>query len=293
MFALIAVVMAAEAPAAEAPASEAPAAVAPAAEAPAAEAPIENAPAAEAPIADAPAAEAPLDVYSVNPWVDGVVIAASAFAIAVPYALPGAFITPSCPCDPNDLPAFDRFAVDLESDVADITSHVEVGLAIVVPLVMDALDVGLNKTLLDDAVVYAETIAVNAALTTIVKFTTKRPLPRVYARPQSDLAESPYGYDSFYSGHVSNAVAALSAASMTYTLRYGFAAWPWVATAIVGASVGMERIAAGQHFPSDVVASAAAGLAVGVIVPWLHRRNGSLSVVPTGDGATVSLRLPL
>lgn len=244
-------------------------------------------------VAAAMVATAPIDVYTVDPFIDGAIITTSLATVAVPYVFPSAFITPRCPCDPDEVFAFDRFAVGLDSSVADITSHVEVGLALAVPVVLDALDVGLDPVFWDDMVVYVEAIAVNGALVTIAKFSTKRPLPVVYAGLDRDLASSPYGYDSFYSGHVSNAVAALSAASMTYTLRHGLAAWPWVATAVVGTSVAIERVAAGQHFPSDVVVGAAAGLVVGTVVPWLHSLGGSLTVTPAADGATVSLRMPL
>lgn len=254
---------------------------------------IAQGPVGPAPVGSAPVAPTPVDVYTIDPWIDGAIIGASLVTVAVPYVFPSAFITPRCPCDPDEIPDFDRFAVGLDSSIADVTSHVEVGLALAVPVVLDALDVGLDPVLWDDLVVYVEAIAVNGALVTLAKFSTKRPLPVVYAGLDRDLAASPYGYDAFYSGHVSNAVAALSAASMTYTLRHGLVAWPWVATAVVGTSVAIERVAAGQHFPSDVVVGAAAGLAVGTVVPWLHSLGGSLSVTPAENGATVSLRMPL
>jgi membrane-associated phospholipid phosphatase len=39
--------------------------------------------------------------------------------------------------------------------------------------------------------------------------------------------------------------------------------------------VAVERVASGDHFPTDVAVAAVAGTAIGVTVPWLHLRRGS------------------
>ena len=41
----------------------------------------------------------------------------------------------------------------------------------------------------------------------------------------------------------------------------------------VSASVAVERVAAGWHFPTDVLAGALVGTTVGVVVPALHLRR--------------------
>jgi membrane-associated phospholipid phosphatase len=72
---------------------------------------------------------------------------------------------------------------------------------------------------------------------------------------------------------------------MTYTLRHGPKWWPWLITALVGTSVAIERVLAGQHFPTDVLLGAAAGAAVGWLVPWLHARaRGAVSIAPVQHG---------
>jgi membrane-associated phospholipid phosphatase len=129
-------------------------------------------------------------------------------------------------------------------------------------------------------------MAVNGLLLTAAKFITQRPLPRTYAGDPS-LINRPEGYRSFYSGHTSNVFAALSATAMTIRLRYGEKTWPWVVTAVLGSSVAVERVADGRHFPTDVMAGAVMGTAVGIVVPWLHSRSKSsgspsASVLPHG-----------
>jgi membrane-associated phospholipid phosphatase len=96
-----------------------------------------------------------------------------------------------------------------------------------------------------------------------------------------------------YSGHTTLAFTALSVSSVTIGERYGIKFWPWVATAVIGGSVAAERVAAGWHFPTDVIVGALAGTAVGIAVPVLHfKRLGiwpTSSLLAEGRGATFGL----
>jgi len=216
----------------------------------------------------------------------------AALGIALPYAFSASLITPRCPCDPNEVNSFDRRAIGNSSDAADVISTVSAALAIAGPPVLDFLDVGSTPAFLEDMTVFAEALAINGALATLAKYITQRPLPRVYAQQAPDLINSPSGYRSFYSGHAANTFAALSVAAMTWGLRHGHSVWPWVITVLLGTSVALERVLAGYHFPTDVIAGAAMGTAVGVAVPWLHARRqsdvGTLALQPRSDGAGIS-----
>jgi membrane-associated phospholipid phosphatase len=131
-------------------------------------------------------------------------------------------------------------------------------------------------------------MAVNTVLTQAANFAAARPRPNAY-RAGTDLSAS-NNYLSFWSGHASNTVAALSAAAFTLRLRYGEMVWPWVVTGLVGTSVSVERVLAGSHFLTDVVAGSLAGLAVGIAVPWLHARSGSgMAFVPIEGGRGAAL----
>jgi membrane-associated phospholipid phosphatase len=220
--------------------------------------------------AEPPRAE-PAAVYDVSLASDGVVIAASAAAILVPYPLSSRFIMPTCPCAASSVNAFDRGVIGNASNTADQISNVTVGLAILAPPVADWLALGASRPLLDDTVVFTESLMVNGALVTIAKYSFQRPIPRAYTDPS--IASSPGSYRSFYSGHTSLAFAALSTTSVTLNARYGLTWQPWVVTFVIGASVAVERVLAGYHFYSDVIVGAAAGLAVGTIVPVIHLRS--------------------
>jgi membrane-associated phospholipid phosphatase len=230
-------------------------------------------------------------VYQVGRADLGLTLLAAAGAI-VPNRFPRQLTFRSCPCLPSEVNGFDRFAIDLHSKAADLTSDATVLLAIAVPMIADTIRLGFTPVLGEDVLVMAQSVAVNAAIVTAVKYLVQRPLPATYAN-RDGLQEQAQGFRSFYSGHTSTAFAALATAAWTIHLRDGPKVWPWVVTGLVGASVGVERVLAGRHFPTDVLVGAAAGLAVGTLVPLLHARvppwgRGTLSLVPAGRGLALS-----
>jgi membrane-associated phospholipid phosphatase len=231
----------------------------------------------------------PRSVYHVSAAVDIPVTLGAALVMAVPYRYANRWITPRCPCDPAEVNSFDRGAIGNRNPGAATVSDVTVGVALIAPLVFDAIDVGTGEVWREDALVFAQTLAVNGALVTATKFIAQRPVPRTYAG-DPELIDSPEGYRSFYSGHTSNVFAALSATAMTIRLRYGEKTWPWIVTGVVGTSVALERVADGRHFPTDVITGAVMGTAVGILVPWLHSRSpsaGSPSAAPGPRGGFV------
>ncbi len=246
-----------------------------------------------------PEPERGASVYRVGNLDLGVTALAIAGAIA-PNQFPTRLIHTSCAapgsCAPDSVNGFDRFAVDMHSKPAGIVSDATVALSVAVPAVADGFRLGLGPALREDLTILTETIAVNAVIVTGVKYLVQRPLPVTYAR-RDGLPEQAQGYRSFYSGHTSTAVAALTASAWTLHLRDGPQAWPWIVTGVVGASVAAERVLAGRHFPSDVLVGAAAGFAVGTAIPWLHVRRpwgkrgvSGVGIVPAGRGLALTAR---
>jgi membrane-associated phospholipid phosphatase len=148
---------------------------------------------------------------------------------------------------------------------------------------------------LQDATVYAQSLAVSGAVVAIAKAAVRRPRPLAYAGDPLAIRD-PDSYRSFFSGHATLTFAALTTAAWNIRLRHGEQVWPWVLTSVVGASVGVERVLAGRHFPSDVLAGALTGAAIGTAVPLLHERSrgdggGSRgALVPTRYGFAFSGR---
>jgi undecaprenyl-diphosphatase len=240
------------------------------------------------------AAPGPRDVYALRPAADAAVLGASALAWGIPYVRESQLVDERCPCPRSDVPGFDRIALDRSSGRAAGASDWTLGLAIAAPAAADALLLGWGPALRHDLVVYAETLAVASAITQLAKVTAQRPRPRTYAGEEHYVRRAE-GYLSFVSGHTSLTFAALSAASMTARYRYGERVWPWVVTGVVGTSVAVERVLAGEHFPSDVVAAAAVGIGAGIVVPLLHGRGApapraAIGAAPLPRGAVLTLR---
>jgi membrane-associated phospholipid phosphatase len=228
-------------------------------------------------------------VYRLRPALDGAVIVSSLLAVAIPYSLASRLITPTCPCSPESVNAFDRGVIGNANNTADWVSTLTVGLVLVAPPVLDWMTLASQTTLAEDVAVLVEALAVNGALVTGAKYTFQRPIPRVYS--EAGAATDRGNYRSFYSGHASTAFAALSVVSITADRRYGWTWEPWMVTGVVGTSIALERIAAGRHFYSDVIVGAVVGAAVGSLVSWVHLRNRGLRVItwlPSG-GAGVGL----
>lgn len=243
-------------------------------------------PARAEPVEDDPAA-----IYRVSLPIDGAVIAVTAAGTLVPYLLSSHLIHPSCPCSPSSVNAFDRGVIGNASDAAGWISDAAVGLALIAPPVADWLALRRPRPFLDDMLVFLESLSVNGALVTAAKYAVQRPIPRVYSDPS--LAGNPGNYQSFYSGHTSLLFAALSTTSVTLNARYGLTWQPWLATALIGASVGAERVLGGYHFYTDVLVGAAAGVAVGTGVAVIHLRAHGVRLTafrPTGGaGAGIAI----
>jgi membrane-associated phospholipid phosphatase len=240
-----------------------------------------------------PTAASDREVYTIRPAVDAAVIAVSAATSLTLTLLEDRIIDPRCPCDRGEVPRFERFAIDYDSDAAARVSDVTLLLALAVPPVAGLARLGPSGAFLQDATVFAESLAVTGALTAIVKNAAQRPIPRAYAGDPAAIGDA-NSYRSFFSGHTSLTFAALTTTAWTIRLRHGEQIWPWVVAGVVGASVGLERVLAGRHFPTDVLAGAFTGIAVGTAVPLLHERsagNGGASLLATPRGISIAGRL--
>ena len=242
------------------------------------------APVAAPPVVPEPApAPPPPEIYQLRLAVDLPVTVVAASAGLVRVFFMDDLARKSCPCDPAGINALDRGTVGNDSAAAGIAANVTVyGVMAALPLV-DLIDLGWGRAWGEDLAVYAETLAISTALQNATNFIVARPRPRTYAGDPDYLA-SGEGYLSFYAGHVSTAFAALSTAAFTIRKRYGEQVWPWIVVGLVASSVAVERVASGDHFPTDVAVGAVAGTAIGITVPWLHLRGERrrLSIAPMG-----------
>ena len=239
------------------------------------------------PVKDVAISTPPKSVYSISIPLDGAILGVTGLFGFSAETFDKNIITRRCPCNPNEVNPFDRHVIGNANNFLDGVSDVTAVSAVIAPALWSWYELRTTTLFFEDMTVYAEVISVNTAMVSLAKLAAQRPLPRVYADPNSDLAQQPGGFRSFYSGHTSTTFAALSAASMTAYLRHGASIWPWFITAAIGTSVGLERVAAGRHFYTDVIFGALSGTAVGTLIPLLHSKkfeNPSLITLTTVQG---------
>ncbi|MBI5525132.1 MAG: phosphatase PAP2 family protein [Deltaproteobacteria bacterium] len=215
--------------------------------------------------------------------------------VAVSPSLVGDLPGPSCApsCDPSTLNALDRTVIGNRSSGARLASDILLNTAITLPFGLDALDVGFSgppdgwRGYGADATVMLEALSLNYALFTTVKYAALRPRPYVYDKAVGQWTKSSTNATlSFYSGHASTSFCMAAAYGYTFMKRHpgsNLVVPVWIAGEALAAAVAYLRVHSGMHFWTDVLAGAAAGTAVGLLVPWAHDRGSD-----DGVGSSVS-----
>jgi membrane-associated phospholipid phosphatase len=185
-------------------------------------------------------------------------------------------LAPPTAADANHLLWFDRAAVTQNIDpsastYSDIGLYTALGYVVLDPILSglrDGWDAGLV-----DAVMYAESLSLTLFATDVTKIAVRRPRPIDYKNP-ANTGDTNLEL-SFFSGHAASVAAVTATATYLAFVRSPKTLRPWITLAagtLLTAFVSYERVRSGAHFPTDVIAGAMAGAAIGVLVPHLHRR---------------------
>jgi undecaprenyl-diphosphatase len=188
--------------------------------------------------------------------------------------------------DTKNLLFFDRGAVSQKLDssakqISNVGLYAAVAYAIADPILSGIREKSVQTGLVD-AIIYAESLTITFGVTNLSKIAVRRPRPIAYIEAEQARAAGNTNFEntstdsalSFFSGHA--AICAATTATATYLAfaRSPHTARPWI-TLIVGTLitgvVSYERVRAGDHFPSDVIAGAFAGAGIGTLVPHFHR----------------------
>jgi len=139
-----------------------------------------------------------------------------------------------------------------------------------------------RQAALVDAIIYGEVFALTAGVTNLAKMAVRRPRPVAYIEATKHKNDPNYSNAdtdsslSFFSGHSATVAAASGTATYLAFTRSPHSIRPWLTLAggtALTTFVAYERVRAGAHFPTDVIAGAFAGAGIGVLVAHLHRED--------------------
>lgn len=133
---------------------------------------------------------------------------------------------------------------------------------------------------------FGESILLTYEMTGTVKGSFRRTRPYMYNRSLSYEEKRKEGSDSrksFFSGHSSEAFCAASFTATVFSdlhpdspVKYAVG----TAAFSLAAATGYLRYRAGMHYPTDIIAGAAAGALTGYLIPALHRKDSEVTIIP-------------
>jgi len=198
------------------------------------------------------------------------VLGATAALGLAPLLLAGHFPHATCaPCDPAHLPAIDRGTVGAVrtgwGTLGTLAEIAEVGGA---GLLLARQAHGDGVGVREDLTVFAQAIGTATLVDDWIKVLVARPRPARYLASAAGTASTATSL-SFPSGHTTGAVAAAFAYWSIQSRRgkAGARGVPIVALISTSALVGVLRVVARDHFPTDVLAGAVLGAVFGWEVP--------------------------
>ena len=236
----------------------------------------------------APVNESP---YDIDPVTDGLITGGGFLFLTMLDGItkktlkptPACTITDAGHCDPNDLGAFDASIVGNDSQTWRTISDVGLYGSLALPLLAGGLDYGFREnggngwsSFGKDTLVITEAAVLTTMLTSLFKYAVRRPRPTQYSTVTQNKFGLPDHQLSFPSGHTSVTAAATTAYAMTFGYKYPNSPWRWAiygGAALVTGITGYARTAGGKHFYSDIIAGAALGVTMGILVPYLHRSD--------------------
>ena len=207
----------------------------------------------------------------------------------------------------EDVPAasrllpWDRPVAGRHSDAADKVSDWAVLLG-VSPIALSAYSWAKGDASGGDfgsyLLIFAQALALQNGMNMLVRCMQLWPRPYVYAKEGRGLeaAEKAEGeaYGSFFSGHTSAAFTIAVFTGEWFSEVYPSSPYRgivWAGSLSAAGFVGFLRIAAGKHYPTDVVAGALIGTGLSFSIIRMHKASSKkVSLYAGPDAAGVTLR---
>jgi membrane-associated phospholipid phosphatase len=178
-----------------------------------------------------------------------------------------ALTSTSCPCKLSSLSPVDRPAASWHWAPGQGLAYAALGVAWTTAVAEVAVGDRDLPALGTDLGLLAESTLLSGLATEGSKITVARPYPYMYGAAASPSQQRDgINYASFWSGHAAVAMAATVSAASLLERRHApiwLRAVAWTAGPLLAVGAGALMASSGNHFPSDVVAGAAAGAAIG------------------------------
>jgi membrane-associated phospholipid phosphatase len=187
--------------------------------------------------------------------------------------------------DPADIRwSFDREQIGKLNTRAlgasDLASATSVAYPMVVALVSQPSGQRISGTL-KRSVIYLESYLLATATATFIKNSADRPRPYTYVSDAQRQGEAEYdvkddeAFQSMPSSHASSSFCGAAFAMTDQLISRPHSGWVErvgvaYAGGVLASMTSTLRVSAGKHFPSDVLAGGAIGMASGVLVPMVH-----------------------
>ena len=145
---------------------------------------------------------------------------------------------------------------------------------------------------------FAQAIALQSGFNLLIRSTQLWPRPYIYATEGegAEKAREARGeaYGSFFSGHTSAAFTIAVFTGEWFSEVYPASPYRgivWASSLSAAGMVGALRIAAGKHYPSDVIVGALVGTGISLSVIHLHRvKNERVSLIAGPNTLGMSVR---
>ncbi|MBU2445656.1 MAG: phosphatase PAP2 family protein, partial [Bacteroidetes bacterium] len=176
----------------------------------------------------------------------------------------------------DDINSFDRGAAYNWSEDYSLASDLLVSFSAAAPALL-FLSEKVRKDFITVSAMYLETMIYSMALPYLAKGSFQRARPFVYNKNVS-LEEKllPDAKKSFFSGHTTMAFSTAVFLSTVYGDYFPDSKnkpYVWAGSLLIATLTGYSRYEAGKHFPTDIIAGAIVGSAIGYIIPLIHRQS--------------------
>jgi membrane-associated phospholipid phosphatase len=161
---------------------------------------------------------------------------------------------------------------------------------------------GFNISMGNATLIYTEAQILNVLAANTSKILVRRPRPYTHSKDPRVRAfmdrQGADAYSSFYSAHSSTAFTSAMAGSLLYSARTDELVarhTVWGLSFLLAGLTAQLRVRSGRHYRTDIWAGAISGVAVGLLVPALHRvelnRVRGTELLTAGGGFAISMLL--